>query len=126
VQNADFTEGDSLSDEVQINLNMLGSLMLNWVGGEVDNTDVITIDHSGAAKRMVKLLQKLSQPASLSNTICHSPTLRLSTGLGHCRLMFRRPGDEIVPEEHRIARRGLARVGTSRPISICVDSQISL
>jgi hypothetical protein len=39
---------------------MLGSLMLNRVGGEVDGTDVVTIDHGGAAKRVMKLLQKLS------------------------------------------------------------------
>jgi hypothetical protein len=57
VQDACFTEGDSLSDEVQINLNMLGPLMLNGIAGEVNSTDVITIDHGSTAKRMVKLLQ---------------------------------------------------------------------
>jgi len=54
VQDTNFTEGDSFSDEVQINLNMLGSLMLDWVGGEVDGTDIVTIYHSGTAKRVVK------------------------------------------------------------------------
>jgi hypothetical protein len=44
MQNADFTGLDSFSDEVQINLDMLGSLMLDWVGGEVDSTNIITID----------------------------------------------------------------------------------
>jgi hypothetical protein len=34
--------------------------MLNRVGGEVDSTDVVAVDHGGAAKRMVELLQKLS------------------------------------------------------------------
>jgi hypothetical protein len=57
VQDAFFTEGDSLSDEVQINLNMLGPLMLDRIAGEVNSTDVITIDHGSTAKRMVKLLQ---------------------------------------------------------------------
>jgi hypothetical protein len=57
VQDACFTEGDSLSDEVQINLNMLGPLMLDRIAGEVNSTDVITIDHGSTAKRMVKLLQ---------------------------------------------------------------------
>ena len=52
----DFTEGDSFSDKVQVNLNMLGLLMLNWVGGEVDSTDVVTIDHGGTAERIAKLL----------------------------------------------------------------------
>jgi hypothetical protein len=57
VQDACFTESDSLSDEVQINLNMLGPLMLDGIAGEVNSTDVITIDHGSTAKRMVKLLQ---------------------------------------------------------------------
>ena len=56
MQDANFTEGDSFSDEVQINLNMLGSLMLDRVSGEVNGTDIFTIYHSGAAKRVVKLL----------------------------------------------------------------------
>jgi hypothetical protein len=57
VQDACFTEGDSLSHEVQINLNMLGPLMLDRIAGEVNSTDVITIDHGSTAKRMMKLLK---------------------------------------------------------------------
>jgi len=57
VQDACFTEGDSVSDEVQINLNMLGPLMLDRIAREVNSTDVITIDHGSTAKRMMKLLQ---------------------------------------------------------------------
>jgi hypothetical protein len=104
---------------------MFGSLMLDQVGGEVDGTNVITIDHGGTVKRMTELLQELAQPAGFSNTIRHSPILCLSAGPGHCRLALGRPGDEIVPEEHRIARGRLARVRTSRTISIRVDSKIS-
>jgi hypothetical protein len=36
-----------LVNEVEINLNMLGALMLDKVGGEVDSIDVIAIDKSG-------------------------------------------------------------------------------
>jgi hypothetical protein len=54
--------------------------MLDWVTGEVDCTDIITIDHSGAAKRMVELQQKLAQPAGFGNTIRHGTILRLCTG----------------------------------------------
>jgi hypothetical protein len=104
---------------------MLGSLMLDRVGGEVDGTNVVTIDHGGTAKRMMELLQELAQPAGFSNTIRHSPILCLSAGPGHCRLALGRLGDEIVPEEHRIARGRLVRVRTSRPISIRVDSKMS-
>jgi hypothetical protein len=41
VQNPKITSSNTLSDEVKINLNVLGSLMLNWIGCHVDCTDVV-------------------------------------------------------------------------------------
>jgi hypothetical protein len=37
-------DGNALVDKVKINLNMLGALVLNEVGGEVDDADVVTVD----------------------------------------------------------------------------------
>jgi hypothetical protein len=48
MQNTKITDSNSLPDEVKINLNMLSSLMLNWIGGHVDGTDVVTIHQCGA------------------------------------------------------------------------------
>jgi hypothetical protein len=39
-------DGDALTDEVKIDLNMFGVLMLNGVGGEVDHADVV-VDQGG-------------------------------------------------------------------------------
>jgi hypothetical protein len=36
-----------VSDELEINFHVLGALVLNWVGGEADNTDVIAVDEAG-------------------------------------------------------------------------------
>ena len=80
MQDADFTEGDSLSDEVQIDLNMFGSLMLNWVGGEVNGADIITVDHCSATERAAKLCQELAQPAGFGDTVRNSSIFRLCTG----------------------------------------------
>ena len=44
---AQVVEGYPFPNEVKINLNMLGPLMLNWIGGHVDRTDVVAIDKSG-------------------------------------------------------------------------------
>ena len=49
MQNTKITNSNSLPDEVKINLNMLSSLMLNWIGGHVDDTDVVTIHQCGAS-----------------------------------------------------------------------------
>jgi hypothetical protein len=46
VENTNVTDSNALTDKVEINLNMLGALVLNRIGGEVDGTDVITVDQS--------------------------------------------------------------------------------
>ena len=55
IKNPNLTKGDSLSNKMEINLNMLRALMLDWVGGEVDSTNVITIDQRGPARWVAKL-----------------------------------------------------------------------
>jgi hypothetical protein len=39
--------GNALVDKVEINLNMLGVLVLDGVGGEVDGADDVAVDQSG-------------------------------------------------------------------------------
>jgi len=46
-----ITNGDSLSNEVKINLDVLGALMLHWIGGHVDSTDVVAVHQCGAPKK---------------------------------------------------------------------------
>jgi hypothetical protein len=40
----DISNGDTLADEVEININMLCVLMLDEVGEEVDRADVVAIE----------------------------------------------------------------------------------
>ena len=61
MKNSKITNGNPLPNEVEINLNMLSSLMLNRVGGHVDRADVVTIHQGGAAKKGMELLKKLTQ-----------------------------------------------------------------
>jgi hypothetical protein len=44
MQNANFPNGGLVTDEVEINLDMLHALTLNRVGRQVDNTDIVAID----------------------------------------------------------------------------------
>jgi hypothetical protein len=46
VQYADITDGNVFLNQVEVNLDMLHTLMLNGVGGEVDGTDVVAVDES--------------------------------------------------------------------------------
>jgi hypothetical protein len=44
VQDVDITDGNAFPNKVENDLNMFYTLMLNGVGGEVDDADVITVD----------------------------------------------------------------------------------
>jgi hypothetical protein len=46
VQDADITDGNAFSNEVEVDVGMLHTLVLNGVGGEVDGTDVVVVDKS--------------------------------------------------------------------------------
>jgi len=47
MQNKNFTKGDLLADEVNVNLDVLGPTVMNMVSCHVYNTDVVTEDNRG-------------------------------------------------------------------------------
>ena len=55
MENSNMTEGDTLLNKVEINLNVLRALMLDRIGGEVDSTDVVAINQGGTMKMVAKL-----------------------------------------------------------------------
>jgi hypothetical protein len=69
IEDADLTDGNLLSDEMKINLHMLCVLMLNEIGGEVHDANVVTVDESAARWWSLELMQELAQPGGLSHTI---------------------------------------------------------
>ena len=59
MKNTDGSNGDPFSDEVEVDFHVLGALMLNGVGGEVDGADVVAVDEAGRLQRVMKFLEKL-------------------------------------------------------------------
>jgi hypothetical protein len=55
VQNANFPNGGLVTDEVKIDLDILRALMLNGVGCQVDNTNIVVIDKCTSKYRGVQL-----------------------------------------------------------------------
>jgi hypothetical protein len=92
VEDANISDGNALADEVEINLNMLGVMMLDGVGGEVDRAGVVAIDQGDPRQEVVQLQKQLTEPACL----CHDVVLRLNTRTGDDVLALGEPGDEIV------------------------------
>jgi hypothetical protein len=48
VEDVNVFDGNTLMDEVEIDLNMLGVLMLNVVGAEVDCAYIVAVDQGGS------------------------------------------------------------------------------
>jgi hypothetical protein len=46
VQDMNITNGHVFTHKVEVDLDMLHTLVLNGVGGELDDTNVITVDES--------------------------------------------------------------------------------
>jgi hypothetical protein len=57
MKDADLTNGNLLSDKMKINLNMLGVLMLNGVGGEVHSADIVAVDEGAPIRRGLELVE---------------------------------------------------------------------
>jgi hypothetical protein len=55
--NPNFAKRNLLSNEVYVDLNMLGATMLHWIGQHVDGRDNVIVDKSGRAERSMKLLK---------------------------------------------------------------------
>jgi hypothetical protein len=47
VEDTNISDDNVLTDKVEINFNMLGALVLDGIGEEVDGADVVTVDQSG-------------------------------------------------------------------------------
>jgi hypothetical protein len=103
MEDADLTDDNFLSDKMKINLHMLGTLMLNGVSEEVHNADVVAVDKGALRRRRLELMEQLSQSSGLSHTVGNGTILDLSAGAGDDGLPLGRPGNQVVPQEHRIA-----------------------
>ena len=79
MQSTNLPESHLLANEVNVELNMLRTAMVDGVGGEVDGGDVVTVDDRGLGDHTKQLLEKMTEPRALSNGVSHCPILRLGT-----------------------------------------------
>ena len=88
MKNTDFTQGHLLADEVDVDLNVLGTAVVDRVGSHVDSANVVAVDHGSHLQRNMKFLKELAQLATLGDHMSNSPVLGLRTGPGHRGLSF--------------------------------------
>jgi hypothetical protein len=103
MEDVDLTDDNLLLDKMKINLNMLGALMLNGVGGEVHGADIVTVDMCAPRRWDLELVEQLTQPGDLSHAVGNGTILGLSAGAGDNGLPLGRSENQVVPQKHRIA-----------------------
>jgi hypothetical protein len=57
MQDADITDSHTFPHKVEVDLKILHALMLNEIGGEVDDADVVTVDEGALRQQSVELLK---------------------------------------------------------------------
>jgi hypothetical protein len=77
MEDTNISDGDALANEVEINLNKLGKLMLNRVGGKVDRANIVAVDQGGSRQRLCS-----SRPRRICHVFGHGAVLHLSTQTG--------------------------------------------
>jgi hypothetical protein len=88
MENANLAESHLFTDKMDVDLNVLGTTMVDWVCCHIDSADVVTVDNCGDLQGNMKFLEKLSKPTALCDHMSNSPVLSLRTGPGHCGLPF--------------------------------------
>jgi hypothetical protein len=57
MQDVDITDGHVFPHKVEVDLNILRSLVLNGVGGKVDGANVVIVDEGALHQRSVEILK---------------------------------------------------------------------
>ena len=80
-----------IANEVDVDLNVFGALVLHRVGGHVYGADVVTIDNGGLGRRAKKFVEKIAYPACFCNRISNSSIFCLCARAGDHPLSFGGP-----------------------------------
>jgi hypothetical protein len=60
MEDTDLTDDNLLSHKMKINIYMLGALMLNGVGGEIHDADIVAVDKCAPRRRGLELVEQLT------------------------------------------------------------------
>jgi hypothetical protein len=69
-------------------------------------------------------MEQLTKPSGLSHAVGNGAILSLCTGTGDDGLPLGRPGDQVIPQKHCVARRRAASIWTTGPVSARVGDKV--
>jgi len=80
MENANLAESHLLTDEMDVDLNVLGTPVVDRDSCHIDSVDVVTVDNCGNHQGNVKFVKKLSKPIALCDYMRNNSILGLRTG----------------------------------------------
>lgn len=80
VKNSNMAQRNSFPNEMNVNLDMFGPLMMNWVRGQVDGRDVAAVGYRCLGERTPEIKEQVSKPRCLGHCIGHTTILCFGTG----------------------------------------------
>jgi hypothetical protein len=78
MQHMDLVRSNTIANEVRVDLNVFGALMLYDIHGHVDGANIVTKQNRSRRRWSMKLLKELMNPTSLRNNVCHRTIHSLS------------------------------------------------
>ena len=82
MKNSNVPQRNTISNEMKVDLNVFGALVLDWIRGHVHSTDIVAEDNCSTGQGSVELLEKLAEPTSFSNGVGNASILRFGAGTG--------------------------------------------
>jgi hypothetical protein len=98
MQHPNLPRSHLLTNEMDINLNMLHVTVMDRIGCHVDHANIVTVDHDSRGEGNMELLKQLAQPTTLGHNMSNYLVLSLSTRARDCSLAFR---GSKTPDCHR-------------------------
>jgi hypothetical protein len=123
MKNSNVPQRNTVSNEVKVDLDVFGALVLDGIRGHVHSAHIVAKDNSGTMKWAMKLLEELAKPTCFGDGVGDSPILRFSTRARHRVLTLGRPRDQVVAEEGAVPRGGAPGVWTASPVRVGVGDE---
>jgi hypothetical protein len=93
MEHPNLSQSNLLTDEVNVDLNILRAAMMDRVGGHVDSTDIVAVDDRRRRIGCMELLEQLTKPTGLSHSVRNNMILSLRTRTRDRSLSFGGPRD---------------------------------
>ena len=81
--NSNITELDPLANKMNVQFDVFGALVMNWVDRHVYLRDIVAVCDGGFGDRALELAEQLTKPDALRHGIGDSAVFSFGTGVRH-------------------------------------------